>query len=86
VRLTLGREQREVAAMHNHQKKFKTMIASGQFSPAAGTFTNVAVRHGVWCAIHTGDECNCDPDIEIPAAEQPDRALLSVASRRMLSK
>jgi hypothetical protein len=33
----------------------------------AGHITHVNILHDGWCRIFSGELCNCDPDVEVPA-------------------
>jgi hypothetical protein len=30
-----------------------------------GRATAILIRHDDWCAIYSGQPCNCDPDVEV---------------------
>lgn len=47
---------------HNYYKKLLKLYEQGEIPSAS--FTEVDICHDDWCGIHSGDYCNCDPDIK----------------------
>jgi hypothetical protein len=60
--LTEGRPKVD-PTKHNYYKKLLLLHEQGKISTVS--LTEVDVYHDDWCTIHTGEYCNCDPNIKL---------------------
>jgi hypothetical protein len=50
-------------ARHNYLKKLLRLFNEGKLQ--AGQVSDAQIAHDPWCALNSGDYCNCDPDITL---------------------
>jgi hypothetical protein len=69
---------------HNYYKKLKKLYEQGKIPTAS--LSEVDICHDDWCGIHSGNYCNCDPDIKLrsqPGGNDRDNGLTQEGTVRV---